>query len=40
VPVGTIRMLLQQFDETQPQLALLESRAFKPLPVAEDFGGD
>src|SRR6266478_1003567 len=40
VPIGTVKTLLQQFDETLPQLALLESRAFKPLPVAEDFAGD
>jgi hypothetical protein len=43
LPVGvstaTVRSLLQQFAETEPQLALLESRGFKPLPVVEDFGG-
>ena len=35
----TIRSLLQQFAETEPQLALLDARGFKALPVPEDFGG-
>jgi hypothetical protein len=37
---ATVRTLLQQFTETEPQLAFIEGRDFKPLPVAGDFGGN
>jgi hypothetical protein len=40
VSKATIRSLLQQFAETEPQLALLDARSFKALPVPEDFGGE
>jgi hypothetical protein len=40
VSKATIKSLLQQFAETEPQLALLDDRGFKALPVPEDFGGE
>lgn len=39
VSTATTRSLLQQFTETIPQLAFLEGRDFKAVPVVSDFGG-
>jgi hypothetical protein len=37
---STVKSLLKQHAESEPMLALLESRDFKPLPVVDDFGGE